>query len=121
MDYKIFWKTLILILGFSFFQTGCSEKDDQKEQVTYYVEIGNCMDSLKNKLDAGINGKVSYYQNNQLNVLSLNYVTGQFPDMHYFKSIQELRSPIPEGTKKIRVEFAGNLTNDEYAVFHSAF
>ena len=63
-------------------------------------------------LQKEIFGKVSYYQNNKLEILSLNYLTDDFPQMHYYKNAAELGADIKPETRKIRVEFGGIFTND---------
>ena len=114
MDYnKIAIKTCVFFIGLLFlFAIGCSNEQKINTGNTYYVEIVNGADSLKQQLLAEIIGKTSYYKNNKLQIISLNYVTEDYPDMHYFKSAQELTPPIKKGVKKIRIEFAGNMTND---------
>lgn len=92
--------------------SGCNNKQDNNEKDTYYVEFTNCNDSLLNLLNKEVNGKVSFYLNNQLNIRSLNYLTSNYPDMHFFKSAVELPASVEDGTKKIKVDFTGNLTND---------
>lgn len=110
MDFKtgriISYFLLLLIIS------GCNSKQDNKEKDTYYVEFTNCNDSLLNLLNKEVNGKVSFYKDNRLNILSLNYLTTNYPDMHYYKSVAELPASIKDGTKKIKVDFTGNLTND---------
>jgi len=92
--------------------SGCTNKQDKKDKDTYYVEFTNCNDSLLYLLNTEVNGKVSFYKDNRLNILSLNYLTGNYPDMHFYRSAVELPAAVPDGTKKIKVDFAGNLTND---------
>ena len=91
---------------------GCTDKSESNNRNTYYVEFLNCSDSLHTLIEAKINGKVSFYKNNELKVLSLNYATEKYPDMHYFNSIKEISAVIPEGSLKIKVDFSGNQTND---------
>lgn len=107
-------KNFIAVIGFisSFFIVSCSNQQKLNTTNTYYVEMVNCKDTLKNYLTQNLSGKVSYFKNNKLQVLSLNYITEDYPDMHYYKTIGELDKEIKEGTKKIKIEFAGNYTID---------
>ena len=111
MDYKKHIAIFCISLQVFVFY-GCS--NDQKTTVanTYYVEVVCSSDSLKKKILGDITGKTSYYKNNKLQIVSLNYVTEDYPNMHYFKNIAELDQPVKKGTKKILVTFAGNLTYD---------
>ncbi|MEP7255693.1 MAG: hypothetical protein ABI666_07940 [Ferruginibacter sp.] len=76
------------------------------------MELINFNDSLKEFISANINGKVSFYKNDKLEIISLNYITENYPDMHYFKNTGEIGKPIKAGSKKIRVEFSGNYSVD---------
>jgi len=91
---------------------GCGNKHDNKDKDTYYVEFTNCNDSLLSLLNKEMNGKFSFYKDNRLNILSLNYLTTNQPDMHFYKTMGELPPSVQDGTKKIKVDFSGNLTND---------
>jgi hypothetical protein len=68
----------------------------------------NFNDSLERYISENLFGKVAYYKNNKLEIASLNYITDDFPDMHYFKSISEIKKNINQNTRKIQVEFNGN-------------
>jgi hypothetical protein len=90
MDFK---KSKKLITGFIsicfiiLFFGGCSEKDKSNTDNTFYVELINFNnDTLKQALADNIFGKVSYYKDNQLEILSVNFVTDNLPEMHYFKN-----------------------------------
>ncbi|HQW83347.1 MAG TPA: hypothetical protein PK987_02745 [Ferruginibacter sp.] len=92
---------------------GCDNKEKEKIKNTYYIELVNCnFDSLKNSLSNGIYGKVSFYKNNQLQVLSMNYITNNLPEMHYFNNLNLLNKNIEEGTKKIQIEFINPISYD---------
>ena len=115
MDYKriIKYSTVtifILVTGIIF--SRCSDKEKMNTGNTYYIELVNCTDSLKQKIEEGIVGKVSYYKDHRLQIMSLNYVTDDYPDMHYFKSITESGQTIKKGTLKIKIEFSGSFTID---------
>ena len=64
----------------------------------------NCI----NKIILGI----SFYKNDKLDILSQNYITEEYPKMHFYKSAAELGKEIKPGTKKIRIEFGGVFTRD---------
>ena len=110
MGYK--YKNLLGLFLMIFLLCSCSDKDGSNTQNTYYVEFVNSADSLHKMLEEKVNGKVSYYKGNKLIFISLNYVNGKYPDMHYFKSSRELTTIIPDGTRKIKIEFSGNFTKD---------
>lgn len=120
MDYKknitMLFCTGILFLGYLFY--GCSDNQKMTTDNTYYVEVVCTYDSLKNKVAGSITGKTSYYKNDkqrkndELQIVSLNYVTEDHPNMHYFKNIVELGQPVKKGTRKIVLTINGNFTYD---------
>lgn len=116
MDFNKFYKvfTGIVIISFSvLFFIGCTDKEKNNGDNTFYVEFVNfTKDSLKQNISENIFGKAAYYQKDELKILSLNYVTEDFPNMHYFKQVEELGKDIKENTKKIRLEFKGDYTVD---------
>ncbi|MEO6255042.1 MAG: hypothetical protein ABIO79_17160 [Ferruginibacter sp.] len=115
MDFKKLYKYFpgLLIISFILPLTnGCSEVDKKNIDNTYYVELVNfSKDSLKQVVSDKLFGKVAFYKNNKLEIMSLNYVTEDYPDMHYFNNSQGLGKEIKPETKKIKIEFLG-----EYAV-----
>ncbi|MFM6925301.1 MAG: hypothetical protein ACKOU7_07335 [Ferruginibacter sp.] len=112
MDFKKICFPFILF-GFLVFFTACSEKDKVNIENTYYVELVNfTKDSLQKKLSEGIFGKVSFYKDRKLNILSVNYVIDIFPDMHFFKPVSLLDKNIEENTRKIKVELKDSYSAD---------
>lgn len=104
---------LIIIIIAIFFLTSCSDKEKEKITNTFYVELMNFKeDSIRQNVSRNIFGKVSFYRNSKLEILSMNYVTDEFPEMHYFRNIEELKKEINEGVRKIRVEYAAGSTLD---------
>ncbi len=101
--------TLLIIVVVTFF--GCSGNKKSNTSNTYYVEIINFNDSLKQYIAENLFGKVSYYKKGKLEIVSLNYITDDFPDMHYFKSITGNKM-VDQNTKKINIEFIGNYSVD---------
>lgn len=116
MDFNKFCKILtgmIIVVFCLLFFIGCTNKEKNNVDNTFYVEFVNfTKDSLKQSISENIFGKVAYYKNYELKILSLNYVTEDFPNMHYFKKAEELGKDIKEHTKKLRLEFKGNYTVD---------
>src|SRR6187397_513728 len=107
MDFNFFSKKRIglgLVVVLIFFFSSCSGNEKENTSNTFYVEIVNFNDSLEQHISEHIFGKVSYYKNDKLEVISVNYLTDEFPDMHYFKSTKELKNTIEEDTRKIRIE-----------------
>ncbi len=115
MDFNFFNKKRIwlgLIGGLIFSFSSCSGNEKKNTSNTFYVEIVNFNDSLDQYISEHIFGKVSYYKKNKLEVISVNYLTDDFPDMHYFQSTKELDNTIQEDTRKIKIEFQGNYSVD---------
>lgn len=116
MDFKKLYYSFTFLVITSLavlFFIGCSDKTKNNTDNTYYIELVNFTnDSLKQNVSENIFGKVSYYKNKELFILSLNYVTADFPNMHYFENAEALKKNITPGTKKIRIEFAGEYTVD---------
>jgi hypothetical protein len=44
--------------------------------------------------------------------MSVNYVTEDYPDMHYFDDIAAIPKPVKNDTRKILIQFEGNYTVD---------
>lgn len=115
MDYKLFSDKLIrsvltLLVIIIFFS--CSQREKDNLSNTYYVEFINFNDSLKQFVANDLFGKVTYYKKNELKIVSLNYETDEYPDMHYFKNITEAGENIKPGIKKIKIEQVGNYSKD---------
>ena len=120
MDYKNLRKYLT-VLGFiailSGFIFGCSDSQKDKTGETIYIDLVNFNDdSLKASVSEKIIGKVSFYRNNDIEVISENYVMEEFEKMHFFKNIDIVGKDIKPGTRKIRVEFGGKYTVDSVSV-----
>ena len=112
MDFRK--NTLFAICLFSvLFFVSCTEQEKSNIDNTYYIELVNFNhDSLRQNVSEKIFGKVSFYKNDKLEILSVNYLTEDYPDMHFYKNAAELQKEIEPETKKIRVEFGGIFTND---------
>lgn len=108
------WGTVFLLAAFVCCAvSGCNEKEKAGVENTFYVELINfSKDSLRQQVEQDIFGKVSYYKNGKLEVLSLNYVTDEFPALHYFYNAALLTDKIPANTRKIRIEFTGDYSVD---------
>lgn len=114
MDYRNFSKIKICLFFFCILIiTSCnSDKSEDKFGEIYYVELLNFNDSLKDNIASNIFGKVTYFKNGKLQLISINFVTEKYPDMHTFKSIDLVGKKIIAGTKKIQLEFKGEYTID---------
>lgn len=112
MDFKTsFFITGIAIILLLF--AGCSDREKTNTDNTFYVELVNFNhDSLKQNVSEKIFGKVSFYKDGKLEVLSQNYLTQDYDKMHFFKNATELGKEIKPETKKIRLEFGGVFTRD---------
>lgn len=107
MDYKRTSKIankIVIVLVISFFVSRCSESATTGSK-DFYIEFINFNDSLKNYLSSNSFGKVVFYKNNQLQILSQNFVTEQYGEMHSLKSLTDNKKDLKTGDKKIRVEF----------------
>ncbi len=115
MDFSLFYRTTIKQVVSSliiFIFIGCSDKEKSNISNTYYIEIVNFNDSLKQYVSDNIFGKVSFYKKDKLEILSVNYITDDFPEMHYFKNVAEIKTKIKPDTKKIKIEFGGDYSID---------
>lgn len=99
-----------ILLSF-FAMMGCSENSKPAAD-TFYIELVNFNDSLRNNISINAFGKVAFYKNKQLQVLSQNFLTEEYPGMHYLEGIPYDDSNIKPGENKIRVEFVGNYSVD---------
>ena len=115
MGYKII-SNYTSIITFSLliliFFNKCSDAGKEQNGTTYYIEIKNGNDSIKERFMGNITRYVSYFENNQLKIMAVDYVTGEHPDIHYYKPIDELNKTVDNGTLKIEVTFKGNFTVD---------
>lgn len=103
--------TVVWVLLLFFALSGCSENNKPAED-TFYIELINFNDSLRNYISANSFGKVAFYKNNQLTVLSQNFITEKYPGMHYLEAIPADVGNFETGENKIRVEFVGNYSID---------
>jgi hypothetical protein len=113
MDFKKSYLIIIAFAAFVLFFISCSDKEKSNTDNTYYIDLVNFNhDSLKQSVSEKLFGKASYYKNNELQILSVNYLTEDYPDMHFYKNAAELKNEIKPETKKIRIEFGGTFTID---------
>lgn len=90
----------------------CSGPAENKQN-NYYIELINFNDSLGNYISANAFGKVAFYKNNELKIMSQNFITEKYQDMHYIAGIDALGTEkIEPETRKIRVEFVGKYSVD---------
>ncbi len=111
MDYKKVKKIIITIAGIILFN-GCTDTTSSDKPTSYYIEFVNFNDSLERYISSNIFGKVAFYKDNKLEVISINYISDVSSDMHYFKNIKEAGEEVTFESKKIRVEFFGNYNVD---------
>ena len=113
MDFKklsLFFTGLVVIV---LFFASCTEQEKSNTDNTYYIELVNFNhDSLKQSVSEKLFGKVSYYKNDKLEIVSVNYITDDYPTMHFYKNAAELGKDIKPEIKKIRIEFGGIFTRD---------
>lgn len=113
MDFKKLKSLSVYITVVLLFMTGCDQKEKTNTNNTFYIELVNFNnDSLKQSISEKLFGKVSFYKNNKLEILSENYLTEDYPDMHFIKNAEELTKDIKPETKKIKVTFTGNYSPD---------
>ena len=100
---------LLFLIGYA----SCSNGSKENSNNTFYIELVNFTnDSLKQSIYKNILGKVSYYEKDVMKILSKNYLSEDYPKMHYYKLIEDLSKSIESGSKKIRVEFGGTYSVD---------
>lgn len=110
MDFK---KSYLLFIPLFIFTSGCKTKEKSNTDNTYFIELVNFNhDSLKQNVSEKLFGKVSFYKKDKLEIVSTNYITEDFPRMHFYKNAAELTNEIKPETKKIRIEFGGKFTID---------
>ncbi|MBK8522581.1 MAG: hypothetical protein WAT20_06595 [Ferruginibacter sp.] len=113
MDFKKSYLFLSALVAVILFFESCSDQKKNNIDNTYYIELVNFNhDSLKNDVSAKLFGKASFYKNKELQILSVNYLTEDYPDIHFYKNASELTNEIKPETKKIRIEFGGVFTLD---------
>lgn len=94
----------------------CTDSRKNNSANTFYVNYICSNDTLLNKLKAATSGKASYYDNDKkLQIVSLNYMTEDHPNTHYFKITDEL--PVKPDPKTIKYEiiFNESMINDSIA------
>ena len=81
MDFRK--NTLFAICLFSvLFFVSCTEQEKSNIDNTYYIDLVNFNhDSLRQNVSEKIFGKVSFYKNDKLEILSVNYLTCIFTKM----------------------------------------
>lgn len=113
MDFKRSYISLTLLITLIVFFTSCNNGEKSNTTNTFYIELVNFNhDSLKQNLSEKIFGKVSFYKENKLQIISVNYLTDDVKDLHFYKNAAELNNEIKPETKKIQVEFGGVFTRD---------
>lgn len=116
MDYNKLhrpWYAIMIFFITMAFISGCGKKDKQNIENTFYVELVDFSnDSLKNSLGERLFGKVSFFKNNRMETLSMNFVTEEYDRMHYYRNAAELEKEIKDGARKIRIVFMGNYSPD---------
>jgi hypothetical protein len=98
---------------------GCSQKKRATVYNTFYVQYVNlAADSFTTALASKTFGKVSFYKDGKLEVLSQNYLTEDYPQMHFYADAAELGDMVTDGARKIRIEFKGvfSLDSVEYSM-----
>jgi hypothetical protein len=106
-------KIFLIFLFLIFF--GCNnEKNDSSN--TFYVDYTCKNDTLLKVLNNATTGKASYFDNEkELQIVSLNYVTEDHPNTHYFKISDELPVKPELNTIKYEIIFNDSMINDSIA------
>lgn len=113
MDFKFLNKLVTGLILVMLLTTGCSDKKKETVENTFYIELVNFSnDSLKRSVEENIIGKVSFYKDDKLEIVSTNYITEEFPKMHYYRSANEIGTSVEVNTRKIRIEFGGDFSKD---------
>jgi len=110
MDYNMHIKVTLYNISLGIlllcFLTGCGGSNETAKS-TFYIEFVNFDDSLGTYVTMHSTGKVAYYKDNKLQVLSQNYVTEKEPGMNLLEKFTGAETGLPDGSKKIRVEKIG--------------
>lgn len=113
---------IVVLVFFVLVFMGCSDKEKMNTENSYYIDLVNfTKDSLKQQVAEALIGKVSFHKNEKLEILSLNYVVKDYPDMHYFIAATDLKEEIKPGTKKIEIKFEGEYSIDSITYSLSKF
>ena len=113
MDFKKLYLFLGALIVVNLFFASCSDQEKANTDNTYYIELVNFNHaSLKMDVSAKLFGKVSYYKNKELQILSVNYLTDDYSDLHFYKNAAGLNNNIKPEKRKIRIEFGGVFTMD---------
>lgn len=91
---------------------GCAEKKDINSSNIFYLELINFSDSLSQYISSNTFGKATFHKNNKLEIISVNYITEIYPDMHFLKNIPGDKKEIKEDAKKIRIELIQQYSVD---------
>lgn len=91
----------------------CSCDGKTKTNNRYHIELINFNDRLKNIVSTGITGKASFYNNNKLEIISSNFITEDYPDIHYYEYINKRNSIKEPGSIKNLREYAQNDYADQ--------
>lgn len=89
-----------------FMISGCFDKSE-KRRTLFFIETVGFKDSLEDFLSKNMFGKVIFYKDNKLEILSSNYITEEYPNMHYLEQFTTTPEGLIEGIKKIRIELKG--------------
>lgn len=107
---RLFYFSVIIISIICF---GCNQNNKPNIQNTFYIELVNFnFDSLQSSLSNGLFGKISFYKNKKLEVVSSNYIIDNMMDLHYYFGINEKQQVSSEGAKKIKIELVGQFSYD---------
>lgn len=106
----------LLFGGFIYNSIGCKEKS-RKENNIFYIEYITESDSLLVALNHSTAGKAAYYdQNKEIQVVSLQYLTGEEKKVHFLKTIDELKAgKAAENNIKYEIKFNSRFINDSIA------
>ena len=99
-------RSLLLCLLATAVINSCSGNKERKA-IVFYIEPIGFEDSLNTIISKGIIGKAAFYKDNKLQIISQNFLTEEYPGMHYLDGLPAGERGIEEGSRKIRAEVTG--------------
>ena len=101
----------LLLLITLFILISCKQQKKVDISKVFYIEYNTKDDSLKNHLNAVINNKVTYYDDEVkiFRIIPKGYLTNNSKDIHFLYSFNELKLPIPENTQKYKIDIDDSL------------
>lgn len=92
----------------------CKHSTNLNRENSFYIKYNTIDTVLKNELIFTSRNKVSYFDEdaNLFRIISINYKTNDFEDMHYFFTEDQMTSEIEEGMIMYEIDIKDNARYD---------